>query len=266
MVYALYSEGFRPGGVNRNRGAPKLDPTFAADFLENIEIGIKTNSADGRLQFNAVAFFQTWDDYQVEVVDPSNTPCVIDPTPPCGQPWQKGVLNAGNATSNGFEIQIDALPTDRLSLRFNATFLDAQIDSDIPGLDDVGKGSDLPFAPDFKGSAYVQYNWPTSMLGSNETFLQFQYSYVGASLNQVQELSFADSPAPQIEMAAYDVSSLKIGLIGDTWEANLFVNNIGDERGELYHDVSDFDTFFGHARTSIIRPREYGIRFFKRWE
>ena len=37
MVYGLYSEGFRAGGVNRNRGAPRLPQAYTADFLETIQ-------------------------------------------------------------------------------------------------------------------------------------------------------------------------------------------------------------------------------------
>jgi len=264
MVYALYSEGFRPGGTNRNRGAPKLAPSYNADFLENIEIGVKTQWADGRLQLNAIAFFQDWEDYQVEVVDPSNNPCSVDNPPPCGQPWQKGVLNAGDAGSDGFEIQMEAKTSERLSLRANATWLDAEIKSSIPGLDDVGPGSKLPFAPEFKGSFMANYHWPTSMLGSNESYVQFQFSHVGSSLNQVQEI--VGGNAPQMTMESYETTSLKFGMNGEDWEASIFVNNIGDERGQLYHDVTDFEPFFGRQRTAVIRPREIGVRFFKSWQ
>ncbi|HKQ13181.1 MAG TPA: TonB-dependent receptor, partial [Steroidobacteraceae bacterium] len=38
MVYATYSEGFRPGGVNR--AAPL--PPYKADYLDNYEVGFKT--------------------------------------------------------------------------------------------------------------------------------------------------------------------------------------------------------------------------------
>ena len=80
----------------------------------------------------------------------SNTPCSDDPTPPCGQPWQKGVLNAGSAHSDGVEVSIEALPTDQFQLRINATFLESELDGAVPGIDDVGKGSNLPFAPGIK--------------------------------------------------------------------------------------------------------------------
>ena len=73
-------------------------------------------------------------------------------------------------------------------------------------------------------------------------------------------------------MQAYDVADLKFGLVGDTWEASIFVKNLGDERGQLYHDNTDFEWYWvddsrgqGRNRTSVIRPREYGVRFIKRW-
>jgi outer membrane receptor protein involved in Fe transport len=263
MFYGLYSEGFRAGGVNRNRGAPKLPQAYGADFLENTEFGMKGSFAEGRMNLSATVFFQDWVDYQLEVVDPSNVPCSIDPTPPCGQPWQKGVLNAGSAHSDGFELAIEALPTDQLSLRLNATWLESELDEAVPGVDAVGKGSKLPFAPEFKASLFAQYNWPMNVAGSNEGFFQFQFSHTGKSLNQVQ--AFEGGNTPQLEQEAYNWASVRIGLVGGSWEANVFINNLTDERGQLYHDVSDFEPFFGRSRVSIIRPREYGIRFIKHW-
>jgi len=266
MVYALYSEGFRPGGTNRNRGAPRLAPQYNADFLENIEFGLRGTFVDGRLQTNVTVFLQSWDDYQAEVVDPSNTPCAVDPTPPCGQPWQKGVLNAGDASSDGVEIAIEAIPTDGLTLRANMTWLEAEIDSDVPGLDGVGPGSRLPFAPDYKGSLFARYDWEANLMGGNAMFVQGSWSFVDDTLNQVQALTLADGPAPQMTMEGWDQLNFKVGLAGDSWEANLFVNNVTDERGQLYHDVTDFEPFFGRMRTSVIRPREVGVRFFKSWQ
>jgi len=263
MFYGLYSEGFRAGGVNRNRGAPRLPQAYGADFLENYEVGMKGSFASGRVNVSVIAFFQDWVDYQLEVVDPSNTPCADDPTPPCGQPWQKGVFNAGSAHSDGVEISIEALPTDQFQLRLNATFLESELDDAVPGIDDVGKGSKLPFAPEFKASLFAQYNWPMNVMGSNEAFFQFQFSHTGESLNQVQ--AFVGGPTPQLVQEAYDWSSVRFGLVGGDWEANIFINNLTDERGQLYHDVSDFEPFFGRQRTSVIRPREYGIRFTKHW-
>jgi hypothetical protein len=141
--------------------------------------------------------------------------------------------------------------------------LESELDEDNDLIDAAGKGSKLPFAPDFKASAYAQYNWPTMMANSQESFFQVQVSYVGDSLNQIQ--AFEGGATPQIKMESYGYFSAKYGLVGDDWEVNLFVNNISDRRGQLYHDITDFEPFFGRQRTSVIRPREFGVRFFKRW-
>ncbi len=264
MAYALYSEGFRPGGVNRNRGAPRLAPQYNADFLKNYEFGLRSTFADGKVMANVTAFFQDWDDYQLEVVDPSNIPCNVDPTPPCGQPWQKGVANVGNASSDGVEIHLEARPNDKFSIRANATFLDAKLNETPPGLDDVSAGSKLPFAPDFKGSIYARYDAGAPFLVGDDSYFQLSYTHVDDSLNQVQET--VGGNAPQIVMEAYQTMGAKFGVIGDGWELNLFIDNLTDERGQLYHDITDFETFWGRQRTAVIRPREFGIRFFREWQ
>ena len=74
MIYGLYSEGFRPGGTNRNRGNP-YPVQFESDFLDNYEVGLRSMWGDGRLMLNATYFSMQWDDYQLEVVDPSNLAC-----------------------------------------------------------------------------------------------------------------------------------------------------------------------------------------------
>ena len=158
------------------------------------------------------------------------------------------------------------MPTDQFSLRINATWLESELDDAVEGVDAVGKGSKLPFAPEFKASLFAQYNWPMNLMGSEEGFFQVQFSHTGDSLNQVQ--AFEPGPGvgtPQLTQEAYNWASVRFGLISGSWEANLFVNNVTDERGQLYHDITDFEPFFGRSRVSIIRPREYGIRFTKHW-
>ena len=67
-------------------------------------------------------------------------------------------------------------------------------------------------------------------------------------------------------MTTYNASvDYRFDAFGSNTRVRLGVNNLTDERGQLYHDVSDFEPFFGRQRTSVIRPREYGIRFIKHW-
>jgi len=268
MVYGLYSEGFRPGGTNRGRGIPFFPREFDSDLLENIEFGTKSVLADGKVRLNATYFDMQWKNYMLELIDPSFTPCGEEgalPEPGCGQPWQKVVANVGNASSKGFELQIDAVPSDRLTLGFNATWLDAKLDEDVVALIEIPAGSRLPLSPEFKGSVYATYEWPVNWLGASSAFLRFQSSYVGDMLNQVEpfpEEAYSE-PAPQLRQPSYTISDLKFGVNADDWSIQLFVKNLGDERAVLFDNPNEFDRFFGRGRQTVNRPREYGIRFTK---
>jgi hypothetical protein len=54
LLYATWSSGFRPGGINR-RG--DVTP-YATDVLTNYELGWKTTLADGMLRFNGAIYQQ----------------------------------------------------------------------------------------------------------------------------------------------------------------------------------------------------------------
>ncbi len=271
MVYALYSEGFRPGGINRNRGMPFFPAAFTADFLKNYEVGVKTSWADGSVIANATIFLMDWEDYQLEVVDPSSNPCGSAnalPAPLCGQPWQKVITNVGEASIDGFELQLQWSPLEGLDLGASGTWLDTEIKSDVPEAD-IAAGSELPFAPGYSGAYFAQFTWPVSFLGANEMFARIQWSYTGDRLNQVQQ---TDAPtaagvinAPQLTMESYSMGDIKVGTIHKDWEFDIFVSNFTDERGQVYHDGTDFEPFWGRSRLSVTRPRTFGARFIYSW-
>ena len=57
LIYFTWSEGFRPGGINRKGTLPP----YTSDFLTNYELGWKTTWADNRLSFNGAVFQENWD-------------------------------------------------------------------------------------------------------------------------------------------------------------------------------------------------------------
>ena len=267
LLYGLYSEGFRPGGTNRGRGLPFYPNQYDADKLENFEIGSKNTLANGRIRLNATYFDMSWNDYQLEVVDPSNRPCGSDNAPPepnCGQPWQKVVANVGNASSKGIELQFDWLATEHLMLGANGTWLDAKLDEEVPDLG-VPAGSRLPLSPEFKAAVYAQYNWDVSFANANQAWLRLQWSYTGDMLNQVEPLTTDDGPSPQILQPSYNIGDLRFGIDADSWSAQIYVSNITDERAVLFANPYEFDYFFDRSRITVNRPREFGVRWIQRF-
>jgi iron complex outermembrane receptor protein len=268
MIYGLYSEGFRPGGTNRNRGEPFFPVQYDADKLENIEFGTKNTFASGRVRLNATYFDMSWNDYQLEVVDPSNLNCGVDNAPPpptCGQPWQKVVANVGNASSKGVEVQLDWAASENLTIGANATWLDAKLDEDVEIGILVPKGSRLPLSPEFKGAMYAQYDWPVDWFNAHNAWIRLQWSYTGDMLNQVEPITLDDGPSPQIKQPSHNIGDLRFGIDAANWSMQLFINNITDERAVLFANPYEFDYFFGRSRVSVNRPREFGIRWIQRF-
>lgn len=277
LLYALYSEGFRPGGTNRSRGLTFFPTQYEADYLKNLEFGGKFTLLEGRARLSLTYFDMSWEDYQFEIIDPSNRPCGSPgaPAPPaCSQPWQKVVGNVdSDASSKGFEVQFDAAATQNLTVGVNATWLDAKLDDGFEFLIPVPAGSRLPLSPEFKASAYGQYNQPANWFGGaiNEWYARLQWSYTGDMLNQVEPFTCCDfsdpnyGPAPQAVQPSYNIGDFRFGLEGLSWSLVFFVNNITDERAVLFDNSFEFDQFFGKGRQTVNRPREYGIRYIKRF-
>lgn len=254
MVYALYSEGFRNGGGNIVRPGAVLPAEFDPDFLQNYEIGLKSRWFDERLQLNVTAFHMEWDDFQTEVTDP-------------GPLFAAMVVNAGDATIDGAELDLSAAPVEGLDLGLNLTVLNGELDEDLIVPDDpadpadapillAAEGARLPITPEFKTAAWVQYTWQARLLGGNP-YARLQYSYQDDALN---DLGCASADCT---MDSYSIADVRVGLESDTWEASLFVDNLTDEQAELYvdHVAGQFSTRYA----TVNRPREYGIRFMKKW-
>jgi outer membrane receptor protein involved in Fe transport len=281
MVYALYSEGFRAGGANRNRVAEELTffpLVYEPDKLKNFEVGTKTRWADGRMQLNATLFFGQWDNYQIETLDPSFQPCQAgqsSDTDPCGQPFQVVVANVGDAEQTGVEMELKAAPDDNWDLGLNLTYVQAETSEEftVSRADDDGnpipvpKGSRLPNVPELKYSVFAQYTWPVNFGGSSDAYIRAQYTYQDDSLNQLEayEAVPLESARGQFVQPSYGIADLRAGLRNEAWALELFVNNATDERAVLYDDDLFFEPFFGQRRVTTNRPREYGLRFSYNW-
>jgi hypothetical protein len=174
------------------------------------------------------------------------------------------VGNVGDATSKGVEVQFAALLTQNISVGFNATWLDATLDDGFDFGTPVPAGSRLPLTAEFEGSIFLQYdrdiNWFDGL--ANNFYTRLQWSYTGDRLNQVEPTAL-DDPAPQKLMPSYDIGDLKVGVQGEGWTVQLFLNNITDERAVLFDNPFEFDDFFGKGRQTINRPQEYGIRYIR---
>jgi outer membrane receptor protein involved in Fe transport len=247
MLFATYAEGYRPGGINRSFSGP-LPPAYTADFVKSYEVGAKTTLLGGRMRLNGAIYFQNWDDFQLSRLDLSIAPITL-------------TANVGTAESNGFEADFAFLASDRWEFSGALSYNDAELTKDYwvvqanEGITppDVPKGTALPRVPDFKFNLGTRYN--AEILG-RRSYIQATYVYTGSSWSQFSD-TFKET---RQEQDPYEIVNLAWGIAEDVWEAELFVRNAFDERGEVYVSNNSWD-----SRVTTNRPRTLGLRFRQRF-
>ena len=279
MIYGLYTQGTRPGGINRARGQPFFPVNYLGDKMDNYELGYRSTFAGGNGRFNVTYYHMKWKEYQIELVDPASQNCPDGGEVPnvCGQPWQQVVGNAGDAHINGLNFELDYAFNENWifggNFEFNEAETDSTIDLDGDGDIDIQEGLRLPVTPKRKGSAWLDYNNDVDWFGGGKQFFaRLQVSYTGNSYS-VLEPRGLDDPNPQFKTPAYTIADFRLGLRGSDWELSMFLNNFTDERA--IYTIQDGLFEWGMAsqqdgrahlqRAYTNRPRELGIRFTKSW-
>ncbi|MGK0298793.1 MAG: iron complex outermembrane receptor protein [Gammaproteobacteria bacterium] len=242
LLYATWSQGFRPGGWNRVGGAPPINPDFPVvpaiyrtDKIDNYELGWKSTWLDGTLQANGAVFFIDWKDMQLARFDPVNISILTF------------IDNAADAEILGLEADYIWVASDQLTITGAFSITDTELtkaSSDVITL--VPEGSDLALAPPFQANLRARYEWNVSDM---DVHLQGGFQYSDRSFSALA----ADNRRRQDNHITFDTS---IGVQRQLWRAELYVENLFDERSELFFNVAD-DT----PRITTNRPRTIGLRF-----
>jgi len=94
-VYAMYSDGIKPGGANLNPGAVVVPEVFAPETVDAFEIGSKNEFFDKHLRLNLSAFYNKIHNFQVDSEDPI--------------PFLGGLTNVTKAHVDGLEAEGTAI-------------------------------------------------------------------------------------------------------------------------------------------------------------
>jgi outer membrane receptor protein involved in Fe transport len=244
MLYLTWSEGYRPGGINRNPFAGD----YVADFLTNYELGWKTTWLDNRLQFNGALFMQSWDDFQISFQ---------------GANGITQVANGPSAEVNGLETQLQWLPVDELLISATAAFYDSELKDDYSNFDAAGnvvsvnapKGTALPITPKFKGNIVARYGFN---LGGFDAHVQGSVAHAGKAASRLA----LDANAIIGDIEANTTADLSAGIAKDNYTIELFVQNVGNEDAALYKTAQCAESVCGVQPYGVRpQPRTFGIKF-----
>jgi outer membrane receptor protein involved in Fe transport len=238
MGYATYSEGFRPGGINRE-DSPVIPQIYSPDFLKNYEIGMKTSLADGAIRLNSALYFMDWKDLQLTRFDKENFGSFLGLT-----------ANTTGADVWGFETDMTLSVSDALTVGFAFSLNNSELKEDFfvaPTDPDPAapKGTRLPFAPDFKYTLDARYGFD---IANRPSYAQAVLTYTSKSYNDlfVEDRESQDS---------YSILDLTAGTDFNNVGVELYLANVFNERAEILRYSRA-----GDDRITTNRPRSFGIR------
>ena len=272
MVYATTGSSFRTGlpAINNN-GLPANLVTPLPEKAKSYEIGVKASFGQG-LRINAAVFQIDYGNQLTtfEGVQYFNT--ISSRTALTSLAFYRNV----DSRVRGFELEVAAKPTDRLSLGANLSY--SQIKSrggNVPCNDParpITAANPINFCPSPEGQVLNQdapfnatlngsYTMP---LGSLEGYFRFNLNIKGNNPN------FGNFPTAGVfrPTPSYAILDLYAGITGqeNVWELGFFAKNVTNKQVELsrtatlnniYSPYAVAPSGYNTVRTSL--PRELGV-------
>ena len=293
LLFATYSEGYRPATLNRNAGQLSTNqsgvftnyvvPAVAVtDDLTSYEIGMKGDFVDGQLRLNATWYRSDIQNLQLSRFDPSNVAFLYF------------IENVGDAEASGLDVDFQWAATDALSVTGAFSLLGTELTRLNRQLDGIAvpTGSDLPFAPRFAGNLRARYDFfltrlefdaylmasvtfrgenVSGMIGSAEFMddtLARQSGYYSGLKIQNEGGSYGTVQIPEGSSGsrlphnsrflnpAQTTFNLAVGVSRDALNAELYVANLTNEEAQTMQIAGHYTPV-----VSVQRPRSIGLRF-----
>ena len=245
LTYVTFSQGFRPGGVNRIQGAT-VPLVYQPDYVDNYEFGWKTTSLDGRLRFNGAAFYVSNRDFQFGRFSFAEAPLLL-------------VTNVGDTRSIGVETDFEFDATDNLTFSGGFVILDSELSEDAffggeparaaGGVPDAPSGTTVPFAPSFNATLSARYE--RSLSSDIDMHWQADVNYNGSSFNGLT----GSAVFPRVKQNDYTLINIAAGISKGNVRAGISLENATDSRGEVTigSTGSPTDIFIPRPRTVFVK-------------
>ena len=229
LVYVSAARGFKAGGFAPYYADTSDSAKFDPEYVWSYEAGMNTNWLDNRLILKAAAFYTKAKDLQVH----KNT--II------GLPY---ISNAGEATFQGFEVELQARPVSGLDIIASFGYLDTEFDDyedpfNLAGPQDY-KGNKVPYSPEYEVSLATQYRFPWGLYARAEYLRRGETYY---------------DEANKLKQGAYNLVNAKIAYEREHFDIYFYTNNIFDE--EYYNYLMSLPPY---TAGMIGDPRTFAVQ------
>ena len=230
MIYGSYSQGSKSGGFNTNPAAIAIlgTDTFSREQLNSLEVGYRSEFAEGRMRFNASIFDYDYKDYQASQFL---------------APGIAGTINA-DAEISGMEMEFWAAPADHWTIFLASSIM---FDTSVANIRDtlgLTKTREMKQPPDLQINGYVQYS-TEAFNGNLSAQLNFVYSD--------QYFSFLNNLGGGL-VPSYEKFGANVTWVSDTekWYLRLNATNLTDE--EILISAFDFSASSAYVQELYQPP------------
>ena len=223
MVYASAAKGYMVGGYNWGLTGTIDTFCFDPEYTWNYEVGVKSKWLDNKLMANLSVFYISIDDKQVSELHPTIAATTI--------------TNAAEATSKGFEFQLQAKPLSCLDIFGGFGYTEATFDKfNATVWNSTGtalttknyEGNYLTYAPKYT------YNFGAQYTADSGIFARADFLGTGP---------FFGDAANKAEQNSYMTVNLQLGYKTNTLDFVLWMKNAFDE---------EYLTFLSPFRQSMV--------------
>ncbi len=240
-LYAKVATGYKSGGFNvRASSIESFQQGFEEESLISYEAGIKSEWLENRLRVNAAVFRADYDDIQLNTQSDLTDPTIAD------------ILNAGEATIQGAELELTAVPVPRLQLGLSYAYLSARYDriTDVTG-SNVTDQYTFVNAP--RHSVFVDLDYDIASLTFGDLSLNVNYGW------QDRKAITSSTAQGRFTIPNYGLLNARLtlseitGLPAGSLRVSLWGKNLENKTYAFLHAP-----LFGGMR-AYGEPRTYGV-------
>lgn len=263
LIYATVSRGYKGGGFNPP-GSVSFPETFEPEYVNALEVGLKNQLWDNRLQANLTAFYYDFKGLQISKII-----------------QQTSINENVDSIIQGFESEFIVAPNENWRVGFTLSYLDTEIGDvmtfdpadpaqtgDATGVVSVFgnnfiaatgepgelinlQNNQLPNSPELSANANIEY---AAYIGGGyrlATRLQYywQDNYYSRIFNTQKD-----------EIESWDVIDLLFTLESpsQTWSAMAWVKNLNNDDHITGHYTGDAVSGL-YTNVFVLEPRTYGV-------
>lgn len=243
LLYGRYARGFRSGGYNASVTAQSSVNTVEPEQVDSFEVGAKSQFLGGRVTANAAVFYYEWENMQLNIQ--GVTAAGLNGST---------LKNAALGKARGLELELHALPLERLRVGLNLGLLHAEytdfVEQRADGTVNDYSGNKFARAPETTIGADAEYEFLLPHGGSVTlaTDWAYQSRIYYSSVNQVD---------PFQQQGGYTLGNARVSYrnAAQDLEVAVYVRNLTDKTYDLITVVPAN----GAYRTTPGYPQTYGL-------